>query len=96
MDTVQDIINLQFTVQILVTEGLASDDEVLKMSGLENIDNKSIGSEMYEYYAGVYPNFESANDQLGKVKLAGFKDAFVFATNNGERISLEQAKQLLK
>jgi hypothetical protein len=95
-DSTDNIINLQFTVQILVTEGLASEEDVLRMSAFENIDNKSTGSEMYEYYAGNYLNLKNANDQLDKVKLAGFKDAFVFATNNGERISLEQAKELLK
>ena len=51
---------------------------------------------MYEYYAGIYSDLSLANIQLEKAKQAGFVDAFVFATNNGKRITLEQAELILK
>ncbi|MEC9208908.1 MAG: SPOR domain-containing protein [Bacteroidota bacterium] len=89
-------IDLKFTVQIMVTEALVSADDLKKMSTLDNFDKKAKGSDMYEYYAGTYSSLEEANIQLEKAKLAGFSDTFVFATKNGERITLEQAKEYLK
>ncbi|MEC7863704.1 MAG: SPOR domain-containing protein [Bacteroidota bacterium] len=89
-------IDLKFTVQIMVNEALVSADDLKKMSTLDNFDKKAKGSDMYEYYAGTYSSLEEANIQLEKAKLAGFSDTFVFATKNGERITLEQAKEYLK
>ncbi len=89
-------LDLNFTVQIMVAEAFVSAADLKKMSILDNFDKKAKGSDMYEYYAGTYSNLEEANIQLAKAKLAGFADSFVFATKNGERITLEQAKESLK
>ena len=71
--------------------------EVLKkISVLGDVDKHAKGSDMYEYYAGVYSDLSLANIQLEKAKQAGFVDAFVFATDNGKRITLEQAELILK
>jgi len=51
---------------------------------------------MYEYYAGTYLTLEEANIRLAEAKSAGYIDAFIFAKLDGERITLEQAKELLK
>ncbi len=88
-------IDFKFTVQIMVTEASVSASDFDKMSKLGNIEKEQSGS-LYKYYAGTYLNLEEANIQLEKAKLAGFSDAFVFAIKNGERIILEEAKQLLK
>ena len=87
--------NLKFTVQIMVASSSVSAADLTKMSELGNCDKVQSGS-LYKYYAGTYSNLEDANIQLEKAKLVGFSQAFVFATNNGERITLEKAKELLK
>ena len=87
--------NLKFTVQIMVASSSVSAADLTKMSELGNSDKEQSGN-LYKYYAGTYSNLEDANIQLEKAKLVGFSQAFVFATNNGERITLEKAKELLK
>jgi hypothetical protein len=91
-----DNFDLKFTVQIMVAEVSVSAEDIRKMKQLDNIDKQSKGSDMYEYYAGVYINLEEANIQLEKAKKVGFSDAFIFATMRGERIALKKAEELLK
>ena len=79
----------------MVASSSVSAADLKKMSELGNSDKEQSGN-LYKYYAGTYSNFEDANIQLEKAKLVGFSKAFVFATNNGERITLEKAKELLK
>jgi hypothetical protein len=91
-----DSFDLKFTVQIMVAEVSVSADDLRKMTKLDNVNKQSKGSDMYEYYAGVYSNLEEANIQLEKAKQVGFYDSFIFATMRGERITLKQAKELFK
>ena len=51
---------------------------------------------MFRYFIGTYTSLEEANRRLLKAQQIGYKDAFVFATLDGERITIEQAKKLLK
>jgi hypothetical protein len=88
-------LELRFIVQIMVDEFSVSAVDLQKMSKLGNIDKEQSGS-LYKYYAGTYSNLEEANKQLDKAKLAGFSNAFVFATRNSTRITLEEAEELLK
>ena len=88
-------IDFKFTVQIMVASSTIPAADLPKLSKLGNIDKEQSGN-LYKYYAGTYSNLEDANIQLEKAKLAGFSQAFVVATNNGERITLEKAKELLK
>ncbi|MDA1009593.1 MAG: SPOR domain-containing protein, partial [Bacteroidetes bacterium] len=87
--------NLKFTVQIMVASSTIPAADLPKLSKLGNIDKEQSGN-LYKYYAGTYSNLEEANIQLEKAKSVGFSQAFVFVTNNGERITLEQVKELLK
>ena len=88
--------NVEFMVQVLVAKESLSAEDLAKMSKLGNITKEAEGQEMYCYFAGTYQTLEDANIQLEKAKLAGFTDAFVFANLDGERITIEQAKELLK
>ena len=87
---------LQFTVQIMVGEATISADELFSIGKLGDFDKNATGSEMYEYYAGTYSTLEEANIQLNKAKQEGFSNAFIFATQRGKRIPLNQAIELLK
>jgi sulfur carrier protein ThiS len=94
--TKEELLKLEFTVQIMVAEVSVSAAELDKMSKLGNIDKEVKGSDMYEYYAGTYLTLEEANIRLAEAKSAGYIDAFIFAKLDGERITLKQAKELLK
>ena len=89
-------IDLKFTVQIMVAEATVSTADLEKMTILGNIDKEGKGSDLYEYYAGTYLSLEEANIRLVEAKSVGYADAFIFAELDGERITLEQAKELLK
>ncbi len=92
----ESILDLKSTVQIMVAKALVSAADLQKMSKLGNIDKKIKGSDMYEYYAGTYLSLEEANIRLEEAKSAGYKDAFIIAELDGERITLERAKELLQ
>ncbi len=54
------------------------------------------GTEMYRYFSGTYEVLEDANIQLEKAKLAGYTDAFIVTYKDGERITLQEAKKLIR
>ena len=98
VDEVEDdeiSLDLKFVVQIMVDGASVSAGDLERMSVLGNIDKEQSGT-FYKYYAGTYSNLEEANIQLEKAKLAGFSNAFVFATRDSERITLQEAEELLK
>jgi len=88
--------NIEFMVQILVAKESLSAEDLVKMSKLGNIDKQAKGEEMYRYFTGNYTSLENANVRLQEAKLAGYTDAFVFAKLEGDRITIEQAIELLK
>ncbi len=95
-EVIEDVVNLEFTVQIMVAKASVSAAELKKMSKLGKIDKEAEGTEMYRYFSGTYEVLEDANIQLEKAKLVGFADAFVFPKLDGERITMERAKELMK
>ena len=90
------VINLEFVVQIMVAKSSLSVVDLNKMGKLGNFDKEAEGTDMYRYFAGTYNSLEDANIQLEKAKLVGFADAFVFPKLDGERITMERAKELMK
>ena len=93
---IEEVVKLEFIVQILVGKVSLSVEDLTKMSKLGNIDKEAKGEKMYRYFAGTYSSLEDANIRLEETKLAGYTDAFVFAKLDGERITLDQAKELMK
>ena len=91
-----EVINLEFVVQIMVAKSSLSAVDLNKMGKLGSIDKEAEGTDMYRYFAGTYNSLEDANIQLEKAKLVGFADAFVFPKLDGERITMERAKELMK
>ena len=45
---------------------------------------------MFAYYAGSFIKIQDANNRLNEVKNLGFENAFIFASKNGERITIEE------
>lgn len=80
-----------FTVQILVSNYPLSKEDFEKMNQLGNIDKKTQGSELTEFYAGTYESLVDAETKLKKAKSLGFLDSFIFVTVNGERVSINQS-----
>ena len=95
-EVIEDVVNLEFIVQIMVAKASVSAAELKKMSKLGKIDKEAEGTEMYRYFSGTYEVLEDANIQLEKAKLAGYTDAFIVAYKDGERITIERAKELMK
>lgn len=91
-----EVINLEFVVQIMVAKSLLSAAHLNKMGKIGDIDREAEGTDMYRYFAGTYNSLEDANIQLEKAKLVGFADAFVFPKLNGVRITMERAKELMR
>jgi len=91
-----EVINLEFVVQIMVAKSSLSAVDLNKMGKLGSIDKEAEGTDIYRYFAGTYNSLEDANIQLEKAKLVGFADAFVFPKLDGERITMERAKELMK
>ena len=81
-----------YRVQILSSDKkLKSKDKRLK--GLKNIYNyKHQG--MYKYCTGEEILFSTANDLKIEMRAKGFKDAFIVAFKDNQRISLSEAKEL--
>ena len=46
---------------------------------------------MFAYYAGSFTKIQEANKRLNEAKNLGFENAFIFASENGVRISIEEA-----
>ena len=62
----------------------------------KDITKEKIGPTLYRYFAGSYSTLYEAKEKLKEVQDIGFKDAFILARKDGERISIEEAQKLLK
>ncbi|MFA6923554.1 MAG: N-acetylmuramoyl-L-alanine amidase [Bacteroidales bacterium] len=50
----------------------------------------------YKYATGAFKSITETKTLLTEIRNKGYKDAFVVAFNNGERITLEEAKKILQ
>ena len=87
---------LKYFVQILISEELLSTDQLNKMQLIGNIEKRQINTNTFEYFTGPFDSIEAVNLKLNFVKNNGFGNAFIYANYNGERITMEQSKELLK
>jgi hypothetical protein len=63
--------------------------------GLQPITAESIqGGKLIKYYVGVFNRFIEADSSLLKVKILGFKEAFITSYLNNQKIPVERAKDL--
>lgn len=53
-------------------------------------------SGQYKYTSGSFSGFDQANEHRKKMSQLGYKDAFVVAFKNNERITIEEARKLIE
>ena len=82
---------IEFTVQILVTDQALSANQIQKLEKLNDLQKNKVGSNMFAYYAGSFRKIQDANKRLNEAKSLGFENAFIFASENGVRITIEEA-----
>ncbi|MEZ4799121.1 MAG: N-acetylmuramoyl-L-alanine amidase [Flavobacteriales bacterium] len=80
---------VKFQVQIL-TSSKPLDKKSSEFKGLDKVDEYLSGS-VYKYMAGSTSSFQEAKDMQKNLREMGFKDAFIVAFENGERIDLSEA-----
>ena len=67
-----------------------------KLSVIRKIENYTDDQGIVVYTTGRLTNFEDAIKMQKQVRREGIKDAFVVAYLNGKRISIKEAKELIK
>jgi len=82
-----------FKVQISAVKREAPEGS---FAGLTPISSDVANSGMIFYYFGIFVNYNDANIAKNEVHNLGFDDAFIVAFNNGQRIPLQEAINLLK
>ncbi len=60
--------------------------------GFAPISAEKVRDDITRYRVGYFTSFDIANDSKNKVRQLGYKDAFVVAIMNGERITISEAK----
>lgn len=86
--------DIVFKVQFAASS-VKKEPNVPEFKGLKNVQSY-FQNGMYKYVTGNESSLEAASILLTKVQEAGFKDAFVVAFLNGERISAADAVRLIK
>jgi len=66
-----------------------------KFKGLNDIREERVNG-MFKYVSGNFTTLDDAVEYQGKMRSMGFNDAFVVAYKNGERITIKEARELLK
>lgn len=80
---------IKYQVQIVTSpKKLAQKSPEFK--GLDRVDEYKQNG-VYKYLAGASPGYKEAKQNLQKLKELGFKDAFIVAFQNGERVELSKA-----
>ena len=62
--------------------------------GFAPISAEKVRSDITRYRVGYFKTFESANKAKNQIRLLGYSDAFVVSINNGERIKLNEARNI--
>ncbi|MBL6872046.1 MAG: SPOR domain-containing protein [Flavobacteriales bacterium] len=62
--------------------------------GFAPISAENVRGDITRYRVGYFKTFESANKAKNQIRLLGYSDAFVVSINNGERIKLNEARNI--
>ncbi|HRH66536.1 MAG TPA: N-acetylmuramoyl-L-alanine amidase [Bacteroidia bacterium] len=86
--------NLSFGVQILISP-TRIEKSSKKFKGLQNVREEK-GNGVYKYITGDLASMNDAVNLQDEMRTKGFKDAFVVAFLNNKRISIKEAREMLK
>ena len=62
--------------------------------GFAPISAEKVRDDITRYRVGYFTSFDVANESKNKVRELGYKDAFVVAIMNGDRVSIKEAKSI--
>lgn len=85
--------NIAFKVQFASSRTLRPPDAP-EFRGMQNVDSY-FHEGLYKYTVGNEPTLEAATVLQSKVRQAGFRDAFVIAFHNNQRITIAEAIRLI-
>ncbi len=86
-----------FLVQIGIFSNSLTVEDQNKMQKLDNVNKQKLGPKFFQYFIGSYSDFSDAPRRLKEAQDLGFKDAFILAKKDGQRITVEEAQnELLK
>jgi N-acetylmuramoyl-L-alanine amidase len=89
--TIPGVNEIWFSVQVLSSvKSLKKEDARLK--GLKDVREERVET-TYKYFAGKYTSFEEAVAAQSKLRNGKFKDAFVVAYRNQNRITVPEARE---
>ncbi|GEM_PF-5116698 len=63
--------------------------------GFAPISAEKVKDDITRYRVGYFKNMNSANESRNKIRSLGYRDAFVVAIYNGERIRISEARELI-
>ncbi len=85
---------LIFSVQIVLSPKALSKDNQ-KFKGEKNVNEEKVDG-VYKYSVGKFPLIADAINYQAKLREKGFKDAFVVAFKNGNRITIKEAREIIQ
>jgi N-acetylmuramoyl-L-alanine amidase len=91
-NTAGPINEIKFKVQIAAGKNRLR-TKSYNFKGLKNIERKLFGR-IYKYYYGNSSSYKAIKESLEKAKSKGYKQAFIIAFKNGEKVALEEALKM--
>ena len=82
---------ITFHVQIGIFGNEPNNNFKQKFDNLGGVMKVKIKDDVYKYIIGEYQLLSEAQNKLKDAKKNGFSDAFIYAENNGERITIKEA-----
>ncbi len=95
--TVQGVENIHDTKYLVYAVRIGTFSDPKSPSQLKHIGTlyyTTTGDNKFAYYDGLYYTYSSALNALSKLRNLGYHDAYIEAFNNGQKISINRAKQI--